>query len=94
MALEHKIITIPPCPRLPCLPLCSRQFCLTFVSLMALATEGRNHMTEKQCHSVLPETDIAEAIASIDGTKLPHVQVSCADGAVGVLVGAVLVTAG
>ncbi len=55
------------------------QFCITFVTLMALATEGRNHMTEKQCHTVLAETEVAHAIAAIDGVLVPHVQVRCMD---------------
>lgn len=43
------------------------RFCMTLISLMTLCTEGKNPLTEKQCHSMLSESDVVHTIAKIDG---------------------------
>lgn len=44
-----------------------QEFAAALVRLFAISAEGKNHMTETQCHSVIHESDIIHAIVTVDG---------------------------
>jgi hypothetical protein len=46
-----------------------QEFGTALIRLFAIAAEGKNHMTETQCHSVVHESDIVHAIVTVDGVS-------------------------
>ncbi len=51
------------------------QFAMLLIRLLAVASEGKNHMTETQCHSVVHEVDLAHALCIVDGAVHPEIKV-------------------